>query len=61
MEILRLCMRIISSIGMSFFGIMMIWIGIYNIKKHIESKWFSTMTIATGTCAIILVVIAWFW
>lgn len=61
MEVLRLILNIISSAAMFLFGAVMIWAGIYNIKKHIESKWFSTIAIITGTGAIVLVVTTWFW
>ena len=61
MEILKLILNILSSAAMLSFGAVMIWAGVYNIKKHIESKWFSTMAISTGTGAIALVVTTWFW
>lgn len=61
MEVLKLILDIISSAAMFFFGAAMIWAGVYNIKEHIASKWFSTVAISEGICAIVLVVITWFW
>ena len=62
MEIFRLYMRIISTFGMIFFGVVMIATGVNNIKRQLfDYKFVSEMSSANGIAVIGLAISQWFW